>query len=102
MRIDIHIHHADPTLERTLGQFITAFETFRSQIMAKIEELTTAVNDEKTVEDSAIALLQGLSAQLTAALASNTPDTAVQAVIDSINSNKAALAAAVTANTPAA
>lgn len=75
-------------------------EHMESRIMAKIDELTAAVVSEKTVEDSAIALLTGLSQQLKDALASGNTDAAVQTVIDSLASNTAALSAAVVANTP--
>ncbi len=67
--------------------------------------LTTAVNDEKTVEESAITLLTGLSqkiADLIAASGNTVDPAALQAIVDEINTNKAALAAAVSANTPAA
>lgn len=70
--------------------------------MSKIDDLTAAVTAEKTVEDSAIALLNGLSQQLKDALASGNTDAAVQTVIDSLAANTSALSAAVTANTPAA
>jgi len=68
--------------------------------MSVVDDLVAAVSAEKTVEDSAIALLQSLASQLNAANAIS-PD-AVQTVINSIQSNTAALSAAVTANTPAA
>lgn len=69
-------------------------------LMSKIDELAAAVAAEKTVEDSAIALLNGLSQQLKDALASGNTDAAVQGVIDSLGTNTAALSAAVAANTP--
>lgn len=68
----------------------------------EITDLQAAVAAEETVEQSAITLLQNLSAQLTAALASADPTGAVEAIVTNINTNAAALAAAVTANTPAA
>lgn len=71
-------------------------------LMAQIDDLKAAVAAEATVEASAISLLNGLSAQLTAALSGNNPSADVQAVIDNINANTTSLAAAVTANTPAA
>ena len=73
--------------------------------MFDLTALQTAVANEGTVEASAITLLQGLSAQLQQLIANsgNTVDpAAVQAIVDSINANAATLAAAVTANTPAA
>lgn len=72
------------------------------QIMSLETELNDAVSAETTVDQSIVTLLNGIAAQLAAALASATPDAAVQAAIDGIKANSAAIAAAVTANTPAA
>lgn len=69
-------------------------------IMASLADITAAVAAETTVEASVVALLTQLSADLQAALANNDP-VAMQAVVDSINANAAAMAAAVAANTPA-
>ena len=69
------------------------------RIMASLADIQADVTAEKTVVDSAVALLAGLSQQLKDALAANDPK-AIQAIIDGIDANKAALAAAVTANTP--
>lgn len=69
--------------------------------MATLQDIQAAVSAEQTVEQSAITLLQTLSADLKAALAANDP-AAVQAVVNTIDQNTAALAAAITANTPAA
>lgn len=67
--------------------------------MASLADLQAAVAAEDTVVDSAIALLQGLSAQIAALK----PD---QAAIDALAADVAAktqsLADAVAANTPAA
>jgi len=69
-------------------------------IMATLVDIQAAVAAEKTVEDSVLALLAGLAQQLKDAIAANDP-VAMQAVVDSLNSNAAAMASAVTANTPA-
>ncbi len=66
-----------------------------------LEDLVKAVADERTVTASAIALLQGLKGMLDAAIAANDM-TAVQSAVDSLHAGQAELAAAVTANTPAA
>ncbi len=66
-------------------------------IMADLTQLTADVAAEKTVDDSAIALLQGLKAQLDAA---GTDPVALKALSDSLETEQTALAAAVTANTP--
>ena len=92
-----------------LAQLLTAvgivlavlFYLYRMEkrIMASLADIQADVTAEKTVVDSAVALLAGLSQQLKDALAANDPKT-IQAIIDGIDANKAALAVAVTANTP--
>lgn len=60
--------------------------------------LQAAVTKETSIEQSAIKLIQSLAADIKAA-----PDLAtVQTLADQLNANADALAAAVTANTPAA
>lgn len=68
--------------------------------MANLDDIKNEIAAEKTVIDSAVKLIGGLSAQLKAAVAANDM-TALQAIIDGMEANKAELAAAVTANTPA-
>ena len=70
-----------------------------SIIMTDLTQLTQAVNDSVTVEESAITLLNGLKAQLDAA---GTDPVALKALSDSLAAEKDKLAAAITANTPAA
>lgn len=67
--------------------------------MADLTALSQAVADATTVEESAITLLDGLAAQLAAAA---TDPAAIQAIVDSITSEKDKLAADVAKNTPAA
>lgn len=69
--------------------------------MATLTDIQAAVAAETTVEQSVITLLGTLSTDLQAAIAADDP-AALQAVVDTITQNSAALAAAVTANTPAA
>jgi hypothetical protein len=78
---------------------ITQVRRGSRSIMADLTGLQQAVANETTVEQSAITLLNGLAEQLKNA---GTDPVAIQAVVDSINSSSAALAAAITANTPAA
>jgi hypothetical protein len=68
-------------------------------IMAAIDDLATAVAAEDTVIDSAITLLQGLSAALAAA---GTDPAKLAALQTDITAKTQALADAVAANTPAA
>lgn len=68
-------------------------------VMADLTKLTADVAAEVTVDESAIALLQGLKAQLDAA---GTDPVALAALSQSLEDEQAKLAAAVVANTPAA
>jgi hypothetical protein len=72
-------------------------------IMAQdLTALQAAVTNETTVTASAVTLIQGIAAQLTAALAAGADPVALAAMATQLNASAAALAAAVTANTPAA
>ena len=66
--------------------------------------LQAQITQNTTVEASAVTLLQGLAAQLEAAIAaSNNGDSqALPALQAQLNTSATALAAAITANTPAA
>ncbi len=68
------------------------------EILMTLDDLKLKVDAESTVEASAITLLQELSAKLTAAASDPVK---VQAIADELSQNSAALAAAITANTPA-
>ena len=76
------------------------------KIMASIDQLTQDVADESALEDSLITLLGNVQTQLQDALSGTTIPAPVQAKIDSVfqtlEANKAKLAAAVASNTPAA
>lgn len=87
--LHVHLHGvSDPRIMKELHK------------MAKtLDDVQADVNDERTVVDSAIALLNGLSDQLKA---TQGDPAKVQAIIDAIDAQKADLAAAITANTPAA
>lgn len=69
--------------------------------MATIQDLTSHIEAQTSVEDGVITLLQTISQQLKDAQASNDP-AAVQAAIDQIDANTKKLSDAVVANTPAA
>jgi len=77
---------------------LTAIAFKEDRIMADLASLQQAVNDETSVEQSAITLMTQLSALLTQA--KNDP-AQIQSIIDQINTRKAALADAIVANTPA-
>jgi uncharacterized coiled-coil protein SlyX len=68
------------------------------KIMAALDALAQQVADQKTVVDSVLALVQGLADKLVQA---GTDEVKLQALVDELKSQDAALAAAVAANTPA-
>jgi hypothetical protein len=68
-------------------------------IMAALDTLTADVTANTSVTNSAIALINNLAAEITAA---GTDPVALKALTDKLEANSAALAGAVTANTPAA
>lgn len=75
------------------------------QIMATLDETLAAVQKEGTVDDSIIALLTGIKAQLDAILAGALPpdvQTKVDAIFSAATANVDKVSAAVTANTPVA
>lgn len=69
-----------------------------------LDDLTLAVAATVTVEQSAIGLIEGLAEQIRNLPPSGDPSqaTAIAALVADLNAKKDALAAAVTANTPAA
>jgi hypothetical protein len=85
-KIDVILHKLDRLL------------TFAEREKMTLDELQLQVTQNTTVEASAITLIQGLAAQLAAAAQDPVK---VQALADELNASATALAAAVTANTPA-
>lgn len=88
-------------ISRIIAAVVYLFTQLRKDIgalMTAIESLTAAVEKERTVTASAITLIQGLAAKIDAA--KEDPD-ALEALAAEINSQSDALAAAVSANTPA-
>lgn len=77
-----------------------------NQMNETTTEILAAVEQETTLEQSAITLLNSLQTQLQAALANTTIDPADQANLNTIfadlSANATALSAAITANTPVA
>ena len=75
-------------------------------IMATLDQIAADMTEETTLIDGISTLITGLKQQLTDALAGTTLPPAVQAQVDAIfttaEANKAKLAAAAVANTPAA
>ncbi len=81
----------------TTGQ--QALQTEETKLMATVAEVLADVQDESQVDDSIITLLTNIKAMLDAAGTDPAALDQVKAVIDA---NKAKIAAAVVANTPAA
>ena len=101
---EIHIHvHIDLDLITDkldhIQSVVNHINEKENQIMADLSGLQASVANEVTVEQSAITLLQGLSAELAAA---GTDPQALADLQAQIDSSSSALAAAVSANTPAA
>lgn len=78
----------------------TSIERTLAKMSKEMDDLTASVAAEKSVDNSAIALIQGLSQQLQAAIASGNP-AALEQLASDLNAQQAALASAVAANTPA-
>lgn len=70
-------------------------------IMPTMDDLKAAVTRNTSVDDSVLALLQGISQQLKDAQAANDPQ-AIADVIAQLDANTQKMTDAVTANTPAA
>ena len=93
IRIDVHVHNeTHDGFERTVIQML-------EKIMASLDETLAAVQAESTVDDSIIALLNGLAAQIKAGGLSAADQAKVDAIFAAANTNSAKVAAAVTANT---
>lgn len=97
-----HYIHLDQALGRELGllhQQLNAVLAKEDLIMSALDDLTAQVAANKTVMASALVLINGIAARITAA---GTDPVALAALTASLKSDDDALAAAVTANTPAA
>lgn len=97
-KVVIELPQSTAQLDRIEAAF-TAVATKLETIMADLTALTAAVTKSTDAEQSAITLLQGLSAQISAL---KTDPVALQTLADQLNSKADDLAAAVVANTPTA
>jgi len=99
MIINVHVYSDDAKAMLAKLNRIERVITFQGAIMAgELEALTAEVERNTTVDQSAITLLNGLAAQITAL--KNEP-AKLQAFADSLKRSSEALADAVVANTPA-
>ena len=108
MRIFAQHHHnhpnpwdSAPPWAIELGFMVSRLLENMESIMTVMDDLKASVQRNTDAEAAVVTLLQGISQQLKDALAANDP-AAIQAVIAQIDTNTAAAAAAVVANTPAA
>lgn len=96
-----HHHHVDVHIRfDQIPELLQALTGQNRKIMSALDDLTAAVANDTTVDQSAITLLEGLKSALDEAIANDDP-AALQALSDQLGANQAALSAAVTANTPA-
>lgn len=96
-------------LTQELSRKIDAMSGTQNQLDVDIAALTAQVTADQTVEASAITLLNAIPAMIASAVAAATAAGATPAELDAVTAlsaalqtNSAALAAAVTANTPVA
>lgn len=85
------------SLLREMNERLKRIERKEIQMADTIDTILSDVQDEQTVEQSVIVLLNGLEAQLKTA---GTDPTKIAAVRSAIAANKAAMVAAILANTP--
>jgi hypothetical protein len=104
-RLDVHVYlhldsglSADPKLDAILAQLALILNQ-ESTMSAELDSLTAQVKANTDVEASALALINGIAARITAA---GTDPAALAALTASLKSSDDDLAAAVLANTPAA
>ena len=98
MEIEVELEDA------TSRQILLAIYKRLEIIMSALDDLTAAVANETTVDQSVLTLINGIPALISAAVASaQAGDMApLSALAAQVTANSAALAAAVTANTLAA
>lgn len=84
---------------RRVAGFLPATKSDVRKILMKLSELKAQVDANVAIEQSAVTLITGLSAQLKEI--ADDP-AAIQALADELSSEATALSAAIVANTPAA
>lgn len=94
VHVHIHTHNGNTDVAASLNSLHIKIDKMANEL----ETLTTEVAETKTVMASAVTLLQGLKAKLDEAIGNPAALAALSAELDT---NTNALAAAITANTPA-
>jgi hypothetical protein len=100
VRIDVY-HHNLPTdfkLDKII-RLLRDIQLKEEQMSVELDAVTVQVTANEDLEQSAIVLIQGIAAQLAAI---KDDPAKIQALADSLKVSADALAAAITANTPAA
>lgn len=102
MNLTLHVyHHFVNEQSAELDQIRHSIHTLGATLMATLADLQAKVAANTSVAASAVTLIQGLKAQLDAAIASGDP-AALQALSDQLDAADTSLAAAITSNTPSA
>lgn len=108
--MNLHVYfHDDPKPCDHLAEIrnlLTEINERTKKMSAELDDLTAAVAENTTIDQSAITLIEGLAASI-AALAANATDlaqlkAAITAKAADLRASSAALSTAVAANTPAA
>jgi hypothetical protein len=97
--MDVYLHFVN--FDERLTQILKDLKQIKGDLkmaLVTLDTLTQDVADETTLDASIIALLDNISAQLKAA---GNDQAKLDALDAAINANKAAIAAAIQANTPA-
>jgi cell division septum initiation protein DivIVA len=102
LRVDLFVHQRDGSVDAKLDTIIGLLGTVlqkEDQMSKELDDLTVQVQANADVEASAVTLIQGIAAQLAAA--SQDP-VKIKALSSQLSASATSLAAAITANTPAA
>src|SRR5574338_798599 len=98
------IFESGPGLADRLDALLQAINSLLQKVEQMSQDLSAlqaAVHANTSVIDSAITLIQGLSAKLQTAIDAGADTAQLQAIVDELNAQDVSLAAAVSANTPA-
>ena len=98
IRIDVHYHHDDNEDIREIKRMLHRILIQEAHMSAELDILTAQVQANEDLELSAIALIEGIAAQVAAI---KDDPAKIQALADSLKASAEGLAAAITANTPA-
>lgn len=98
-KLVINVYLGDPS---GAPKILTAISNLKDILMATLTDLKNAVAAESGVVQSAITLLNGLTAKIQTLIDAGADPAAFQALVDDVKQQTSDLAAGVAANTPAA